>query len=309
MNDLVASRNNAMNELFCVRPQEVKNFSNLAYLYYRDELYLKLQSRFKFNNIPSTWDIDYLRDNLFRVGYLCSVEYNNNNYLLYGGITGINVYNKPTEVQIANPILGTFKRDIGVNAELLYFNRINGMFRSADMIISRYATLLAQCDGSINTTLINSRVAHIFHADNEAEAKTFKKIYDDVTMGKPAVFTVKKKDLNIDKTNKVDFLNVKNTYIGNDLLDTKRTIMNEFLTEIGINNANTDKKERLISSEANANNAEIKTIVSLWLDTLNECCERINKLFNLNVSVELNESEVVTDEFNQYNSMVQTQSE
>ncbi len=73
------------------------------------------------------------------------------------------------------------------------------------------------------------------------------------------------------------FLNVKNTYIGNDLLLTKRSIMNEFLTEIGINNANTDKRERLNSDEVNANNSEVRCTIVRFIDTLNECARKINE--------------------------------
>ena len=73
------------------------------------------------------------------------------------------------------------------------------------------------------------------------------------------------------------FLNVKNTYIGNDLLLTKRSIMNEFLTEIGINNANTDKRERLNSDEVNANNSEVRCTIVRFIDSLNECAKRINE--------------------------------
>ena len=73
------------------------------------------------------------------------------------------------------------------------------------------------------------------------------------------------------------FLNVKNIYIGNDLLLTKRSIMNEFLTEIGINNANTDKRERLNSDEVNANNSEVRCTIVRFIDTLNECARKINE--------------------------------
>lgn len=290
MNDLSmqASYNNAINELYAIKPDDVKNVSNLSYLYYRDELLLKIQSRYVFNNIPETWDIDFLKDYLFTNGYLIALEKDGVNYLLNGGIKGINVYSKPTKVNIANPVLGTFERTLGENAELLYFNRVNGFFKPVNDLVRRYAILLAQCDASINTSLMNSRVAHVFFADNEAEARTYMKIYDDVTSGKPATFVVKKKDLNLDNSKKMLLMDVRNTYIANDIMDTKKTIMNEFLTEIGINNANTDKRERLVTSEVTANNTEVKSISTLWLNTMKECLDRINKLFNLNVTVEFN---------------------
>lgn len=293
----------AMNELYGLKPLEVKNVNNTSYFYYYEQLLLKIQSRYVFKGIPDTWDIDFLKDNLYTDGFLIALEKNGVNYLLNGGITGINVYSKPTKANIANPVIGTFEVTLGKDAELLYFNRVNGYFRSVRSLVSRYAIMLAQCDASISTSLMNSRVAHIFYADNQAEAETYKKMYDEVTAGSPAVFLLKKKSLELDKSSNMMLTNVKNTYIANDILDTKRTILNEFLTEIGVNNANTDKKERLVTSEVNANNSEVKSISELWLETMQQCLDRINKLFNLNVSVEMNESEVNNNEFYQLDSV------
>lgn len=269
------------------RPADVDGLNNSSYFFYKKQLYLKLFSVFSFNNIPEQWNIDYLRNILFPQGFICIANTPAGVLPLQGGYSGINAFNMPTKINIANPVLGSFTCDIGTNGELLYYNYFADSFISVDPLIKRYAVLLASCDGTLNTSLINSRIAHIFIGNTDAEVETYKKIYDDVSNGKPAVFLKKPTGAQIVETND-EFLNVKNTYIGNDVLLTKRTIMNEFLTEIGINNANTDKRERLISDEVNANNSETLALVSLWLDTMNNCFKRINNTFNLNISVSFN---------------------
>jgi hypothetical protein len=187
---------------------------------------------------------------------------------------------------IANPVLGNFNRTIGKDGELIYFNRVDGMYIGLEPLVKRYALLLSQCDGSVNATLMNSRVRHVFEGTNDAEVQTYKKMYDEVSQGKPAVFLKKgKTDL---KESNFNFLNVKNTYIGNDIMLTKRTIMNEFLTEIGINNRNTDKRERLTTDEVAVNDSETAANVILWLDTMRRQLDKVNKLFNTNITVELN---------------------
>ena len=144
-------------------------------------------------------------------------------------------------------------------------------------LINRYAVLLANIDCSLNVSLMNSRVAHVFEAETDAQVKSLQKMYDDVSKGNPAVFLKKGlKPLGADQDGGY-FLNVKNTYIGSDLLLTKRSIMNEFLTEIGINNANTDKRERLNSDEVNANNSEVRCTIVRFIDSLNDCAKRINE--------------------------------
>ena len=284
---LSKSFNNLVSDFLAPYPKNVSGLNNTSYLYYRNQLYLKVFSIFDFKNIPQTWDIDYIYDNLFKNGFLTVFEENGVNYCLNCGVSGINVYNRPTDVIVSNPILGNINKKIGNDCELLYFNFINGCMSSIEPLIKRYALLLAQCDGTLNTTLMNSRVAHIFECENDGDLRTMQKIYDDVTSGRPCAFIKKGKDPLNNGIIK-DFLNVKNTYIGNDILLTKRTILCEFLTEIGINNANTQKRERLNSDEVNSNNNEIMCLISVWLNTMQRCLEKINTMFNLNVNVEFN---------------------
>ena len=57
-------------------------------------------------------------------------------------------------------------------------------------------------------------------------------------------------------------------------------------TDIGIPNANTDKKERLISDEVNANNYETMAKCSLWLEQLKEDIEKVKDMFGIELSVD-----------------------
>jgi hypothetical protein len=65
-----------------------------------------------------------------------------------------------------------------------------------------------------------------------------------------------------------------------------RKIEAMFDTEIGIPNANTDKRERLVTDEVNSNNAETASKAELWLDELKTGCEKANKMFDLKLSVD-----------------------
>ena len=59
-----------------------------------------------------------------------------------------------------------------------------------------------------------------------------------------------------------------------------------FDTDIGIPNANTDKRERLITDEVNANNVETMTRCELWLETLRKGIDKANSKYGLNISVD-----------------------
>ena len=66
-----------------------------------------------------------------------------------------------------------------------------------------------------------------------------------------------------------------------------------FDTEIGIPNANTDKRERLIQDEVNANNIETYSKCAMWLENLQDACKRVNDMFGLSISVRWREIPMV----------------
>jgi len=121
-------------------------------------------------------------------------------------------------------------------------------------------------------------------ACNDKNVLTMKKIMEAIDNNEPCL-TVNKDIVNID-----DFVKVLPTGVKPltaELTDQYHDIMNEALTYLGINNANTDKKERLITSEANANNQLIESCAEMFLEARQRACEEINKMFGTNISVEL----------------------
>ena len=258
-------------------PKSLNDMTNNSFFYYQFQLMTKLKSVLTVDGYPSNWNIDNMWDVLLTNGYIPIIKTDIGTLALEGGFYGQNMYYMPTNVLVNNPVLRTLDEKIGEKGELLYINYEYNKFQGVMSLINRYAVLLANIDCSLNVSLFNSRVAHVFEAETDAQVKSLQKMYDDVSRGNPAVF-LKKGMKSLNKNNDSGyFLNVKNTYIGNDLLLTKRSIMNEFLTEIGINNANTDKRERLNSDEVNANNSEVRCTIVRFIDSLNECARKINE--------------------------------
>ena len=61
------------------------------------------------------------------------------------------------------------------------------------------------------------------------------------------------------------------------------------LTFLGINNANTDKKERLITNEVDSNNELINYYLNCFYKPRKNACDEINKKYGLNIKVTLNQ--------------------
>lgn len=272
-----------VNHFFMVEPKSVDFTTTTNYHFYRKQLYMLFLSRFVFENAPKHWDIDYLKDILFREGYMGIVDYNGLTYCLRCGFTGDNMYDKPTEILIDNhAIQQHLTRKIGYDGELLYFQFLFGNFQTINDLITSFAVKLSSCDCTLNTTIINSRVAMVFSGKNKAEIESAQQIYNDVSHGKPAIFKYNNSDLG-DNLTPVIFSNVKNNFIGNEILQTKKEIMDDFLTLIGVKNANTNKRERLNSDEVNANEEETYSLIGSWIETINACFDRARECDYLDV--------------------------
>ena len=263
-----------LREFFATRPSEVDGVLNSSAMYYRYYLLKKLFGRFDFV-IPDSWDKDYMLDALFMEGYFIVTDTEAGIVPLRAGLTGINIYNHPTTAIVANPVLGNFERTIGVDCALV---QLQANFTGVFPMINRYATMLAMCDSSIAVNLMNTKAAFVFGAGNKAQAETFKKMYDYLTCGKPAVFM--KDGLNEES---LFVIPVKQNYIADDVQLLKRKIVNEFLTEIGINNTNLDKRERLTNEEVNANDQEVIANIQHWIDNITYGINEVNKMFGLDV--------------------------
>lgn len=266
-------------DFFARRPSDVDGVLNSSAQYYRLYLLKKLFGRFTFKGLPEGWDEDYMLEVLLLNGYFTICDTDAGILPLKCGLTGINVFEKPTTVIVANPVLGNFERSIDVNCVVI---QLQPNYEGVYSMINRYATLLAMCDSSIAVNLMNTKAAHVFGATNKAQAETFKKMYDEISCGNPAVFIR-------DGLTEENFFTmpVKQYFIANDVQLLKRKIVTEFLTEIGINNTNTDKRERLTDDEVNANNLEVAANIQCWIDNIGWGIDKANKMFGLNLRFEV----------------------
>ena len=264
-----------LNDFFARKPADVDGVMNTSAYYYRLYLLKKVFGRFAFTNIPEGWDHDYMLETLFMEGFFCVTDTEAGILPLKCGLSGINVFQKPTTAIIANPVLGNFERTIDVNCAIC---QLQPNYEGIYPLINRYATLLAMCDSSIAVNLMNTKAAFIFGANSKTQAETFKKIYDKIACGEPAIFMR-------DGLNEENFFTmpVKQYYIADDVQLLKRKIVAEFLTEIGINNTNLDKRERLTDDEVNANNDEVVANIQCWVDNVTYGVGRINAMFGFDL--------------------------
>lgn len=236
---------------------------------------------------PDSWDKDYFLNVLVDTGYIVILDTACGVLALKGSLNGYNYQNIPTKAVVVAPLLKEMDRTIGEDCEVIYLERQSDRtFYTFNDIIRIYAEKLASCDAGIDVNIMNSKLAYLAEAESKAQAETLKKLFDNITDGDPLV-VYRKDSLSANPMN-IFFNNLKQNFIAIDLQDAKRSIINEFLTAIGVNNANTDKKERLLTSEVDANNDELLCNTSVWRSNLETCLDKVNKMFpELNLKLEL----------------------
>lgn len=266
-----------LREFYREAPKDVDGVFNASSVFYNRELLRLIFSAYEFTGVPSEWDYDYMLTHLFVDGLFAITDTEVGVIPLRCGVTGVNYWDHPTEVQIAVPVLGTMRRKIGEDCALI---KLQYDYKGVMELVQRYSTNLAMCDSAIAVNLMNTKAAVIGQAEDQKQAQTLKKMYDEISAGKPFVVT---RNGMVKIGESVIFNPVKQAFVADDVQLLKRKIMNEFLTRIGIGNANTEKRERLISDEVNANNEESMFSKNHWIKAVNEGLKEANRLYGLSL--------------------------
>lgn len=282
-----------------IKPSTVHSQDNATAWYFRRYLIQKILSVYEFKNIPKTWSVDYFLYTLFIFGFVSVINTDKFGVIPQQcSLWGYDVFYRPTNVTIANPKLrGILQPRIGIECSLI---RMQPDYGSCWDIVSYYADLLALATESLAANMVNSKLAYVFACENKTIAESFKKMYDKINEGDPAVFADKKL-FSEDGTPLWDSFqnNLKQNYIAKDILEDMAKIDARFCTEIGIPNVNLAKESGVTDNEVEANNIDTRSKAALWLETIRSGVEQTNDMFDLNITVDFRykggENNVVVD--------------
>lgn len=142
---------------------------------------------------------------------------------------------------------------------------------------------LFETERTIDVNLIAQKTPVLIEGDTKT-ILTLKNVYMQYSGNTPFIFGNKQFDI----SNKLNVLKTDAPYLIDKLELHKHEIWNECMTYLGINNANTDKKERLITDEVDSNNDLINYYLNCFYKTRKQACDLINEKYGLNITVELN---------------------
>lgn len=288
---------------------EYKGVSNVQdnFDLYFDMLVNKVCNLFKWENLPETVDERFLMINLMLSGRVCWFNHKGRIYALDGSWGGEpNVYYRPTQFIVANPIIGSktltvLNKDGSNDIDKLdgilmpltdadYFNdsERGGLYR----LIYQTAGLLADNISSLNVSQINGRVSQIWTADNDAMARTVEEVVRDIYEGHP--YRVVSQDI-LNKVNAVPTAQTGQSNTLLNLIEAHQYILASFYNEIGIPSQWNMKRERVNTAETELMTGSLDVSVYNMEKNLKEAVEKINELFGTDISVRFNE-EIKEDE-------------
>ena len=259
------------------------NINNLTYIDYLNRLKLIATSLFSWKNLDENAGFGasrFLEQVLYENGRACFIKDKEKGYLALkvNPSDKLNVYNLPEKV---------LAWSLGYNKEYLFDDIIYIMNNELEIptsnTINLFAYRLYETERTIDTNLIAQKTPVLIEGDTKT-ILTLKNVYMQYSGNTPFIFGNKQFDI----SNKLNVLKTDAPYLIDKLEDHKHEIWNEALTFLGINNANTDKKERLITSEVESNDDLINYYLNCFYKTRKDACDRINKKYDLNIEISLN---------------------
>lgn len=264
-------------------PSSVKTINTASYDYWVRSLWQRMLSVIDFE-LPDDWQggiRDFFYWCLFRNGYVVIAEEPQfGRFFQPCTLGGISFFYQPVWALVSNPKLQK-KYTIHEDCEIL---KITPDYYGTFDCVCRYAEQLATLDTSINTNIINSKLAYILGAKNKAVSEALKTIMDRVNKGEPAVFYDKAitQSKPTDDETPFQFLpiaNLKDNYLLDQLLREHQTIINAFDSEIGIVTVPYQKAERMVTDEANSKSMDATSRLEVWTNTLDSSIEEVKKMF------------------------------
>ena len=281
----------------------VNNSPNASMDYWTRSLFQRITALIDFDGLPKgsptqyEWDKDAFKYGLYMLGY--QVIFESQTYGIVpqpGRVTGYGLQYQPAGVMVSTPYF-QFERPlrIGTECELI---KLTPDYTGIYDIITKYAAELKEIDTSIRSAARNSRLAYALIASSDKSARTMQAIREKVINGDDVIIDEKllRDKVNPDTLPWYQFnRDLKNSYLLGDLLDARRTTLVDFYREIGVRMLD-DKKERMLTAEVDAGNAETFIRSEVWIETLKESVDKVNEMFGTDIIAKINRPDIMPAE-------------
>ena len=265
---------------YCRNAVDVATMNNgeADFIYYT---YLQMLSlnMFKYKGLPESINTFYLEYVLQTRGYIGFYD-DERLGLICSEITlggKLNHYQMPTEYHTVStsPLI---KKNLS-NEECVVMKN-SPLYVGIFPYLNFFAKKLALTSRTMDQNLTMQWTPYIITGDKRM-LQQFKVFMKKILQGVQTIFTSKGF-----RTEDVNVLQTNAPFIADELHGMKQAILRECMTMLGIENANMDKKERLVADEVNANNQQVIASRNIWLEERKKAIKLLNEKFGLDASVE-----------------------
>lgn len=247
--------------------------------------YNKTMAMFKYHNLPNTIPCYELENLLQKNGFACVAQVEGSLYAFDGGLGGEpDVYYRPTICTVANPAL-KLTRDFEIDKDCVIVKNDSNMV-GLSHTIAKYNTLLAENEITMLIALINSRMNIIFSGADSATKASAEQYLNMIVQGKLGVIS----DNAFLESLKIQIGSTNRNNVFEDLIRLNQYLKAGLNNAIGLNSNSAMKKERLITAEIDVNNTALYPLIDDMLECRRTAIEKINTMFETDISVELNSS-------------------
>lgn len=173
-----------------------------------------------------------------------------------------------------------YHKDCTSADSVIVFN--NPQHTSDLLTIELYASLLAQNRVSTWANLSNQKFPLLI-LTNQQERLSMENFYMQYSGAVPAIFGTKNFDLEAIKV-----LPTQVPFIADKLEDAEHRLFNDFLTWLGVENSNQDKKERMVADEVGSNYGNVELSRNVRLNERRNGATLINDMFGLELKPRFN---------------------
>ena len=257
-----------------------KDLNDLTFTDYYYRLMLLARSVFKWNNLPNNIDEKWIEKFLYTEGHCMFYKDPSYDYMVAKcNLNGnLNYYDEPTTLR---PFGTNYisKKNYTNEKDCVLIRNNDDMIPTAHTL-KLFALRLAEIERTIDVN-IKAQKTPIVIKCSDKQRMTLKTVFRQFTGNEPAIWGDKNLDLS-----DVQVLDLKANMVFDKLQIQKHAVWNEAMTFLGVNNANMDKRERLVDDEVQANNEQVSLSADVMLKSRERACERINKMFGTKISVE-----------------------
>lgn len=268
------------------------SYSDQMMAYWTRSFFQRATALFTFEGLPAGWDVDAFKYGLYRRGFLVGFESKKYGLVIVPAtVAGYGLQFQPTHALINTPYF-QFNRPLrlGVECEAI---KLTPDFRGIWDIITKYADEMRHMDLAIRLSSINARFAYALAATDDKSARSLKAVMQKLSNGEPGIVYDAKLKHTGDTDNQTmpwqQFdRDLKQNFILPELTEVRRGIVQDFYREIGVKLPN-DKRERMLTSEVSADQAETFIRRDVWESSLRESILKFNAMYDTKITVKANE--------------------